>query len=113
MTDFKGTPGPWIVDSNGIIRQTEPIATGYRSPVPLASAFIESAWQDDDKTEESYANAKIAAAAPDLLEALEGAIGALEQDLDAGRDSGDADWEGIAYQRLEAAKAAIAKALQP
>lgn len=63
--------------------------------------------------ENAEANARLMAAAPDLLEALEGAIGALEQDLDAGRDSGDADWEGIAYQRLEAAKSAIAKALQP
>lgn len=46
----------------------------------------------------------------DLILALEGAIGALEQDLEAGKDSGDSDWEGLAYQRLEAARAAIARA---
>jgi hypothetical protein len=111
MTEFRGTPGPWFTDSDGIIRQTPPIATGYYSPIPLASAFIGTAWQGGNQTEESYSNAKMAAAAPDLLNACIDAIGALEQDLEAGRDSGDADWEGLAYERLEAAKAAIAKAL--
>lgn len=39
--------------------------------------------------------------------ALRGALGALEQDFDTGVDYGDADWEGIARQRLDAAKAAL------
>lgn len=55
-------------------------------------------------------DAVVIAAAHALLTALQGAIGALEMDLDYGKDSGDADWEGLAYQRLEAARAAIAKA---
>lgn len=45
-----------------------------------------------------------------LREALSGALGALgalEQDLDAGRAYGDADWEGIAFQRLQAAQSAL------
>lgn len=56
------------------------------------------------------ANARLIAAAPELLAALKGALGALEQDVDTGADYNDADWIGIAQQRLEAAKAAIAKA---
>lgn len=56
------------------------------------------------------ADASLIAAAPDLLEALKGAIGALEQDVDTGADYNDADWTGIANQRLAAARAAIAKA---
>lgn len=46
----------------------------------------------------------------ELLAALKGALGALEQDYDTGCGYADADWEGIAFQRLEAARAAIAKA---
>lgn len=54
--------------------------------------------------------APLVATAPKLLAALKGAIGALEQDYDAGKDMGDADWEGIAYERLQAARVAIAEA---
>ena len=53
------------------------------------------------------------AAAPKLLAALKGALGALEQDYDAGKDMGDADWEGIAHERLQAARVAIAEAEAP
>jgi len=50
------------------------------------------------------------AAAPDLLTALINAIGALEQDYEQGKEYGDSDWEGLAFQRLSVARAAIAKA---
>lgn len=104
------TPGPWIFSPerdthDSIIHTADAVEKhGYigadNGGVVGSSEWI---WIKDE-------DARLIAAAPDLLEALEGAIGALEQDLDAGRDSGDADWEGLAFQRLEAARAAIAKA---
>jgi len=85
------TPGPWVCEHG---------ADDFFFVAPVDGEF------DRDQRD---ANARLIAAAPELLEALKGSIGALEQDLDAGKDSGDSDWEGIAYQRLEAARAAIAK----
>jgi len=132
VSEFKGTPGPLHVQQDSQwpynIRVCEHSGATIYSEHLICSS---SSWKglDDARNlvgiygverdewsalmERQMADMQLRAAAPDLLEALEGAIGALEQDLDAGRDSGDADWEGIAYQRLEAAKAAIAKALQP
>jgi len=55
------------------------------------------------------ANARLIAAAPDLLAALQGAIGALEFSQDYHRDLGNED-QAFAADRLDAARAAIAKA---
>jgi hypothetical protein len=40
--------------------------------------------------------------------ALAGAIPALEQDHEQAKEYGDADWEGIAYQRLQASETTLA-----
>lgn len=98
------TKGPWI--AHPVQRWVSPAAD---PEMPVCALRYESYGVECDEAE-VRANAHLIAAAPDLLEALEGAIGALEMDHDAGKDMGDADWEGIAYQRLEAARAAIAKA---
>lgn len=115
------TPGPWIalpcnvrdnyaaskpIFPEGLWRIL-PEADVERCPI----AEVDRANDHDLPTRLSAADdARLIAAAPDLLEALQGAIGALEQDHDAGKEMGDSDWEGLAYQRLEAARAAIARA---
>jgi len=83
------TPGPWEVDSHGIVRDI------HRKPIKHASAFIEGAYYDNDATEESTANANLIAAAPDLLAALESLVGAVDP---------------YCMTNLDDAKAAIAKA---
>lgn len=58
------TPGPLTVDDRGIICHRNP--HGYQQPVKLAGAWVDDAWIDDA---EAMANARLYAAAPDLLEA--------------------------------------------
>lgn len=59
----KPTPGPWIVDP---IDLTEVLAAGGTRPVATT-------YQGPSKTrEERHANARLIAAAPDMLAALEG-----------------------------------------
>jgi hypothetical protein len=108
MSEAKHTPGPWFIDeSKGPILQGGAKAT---VGVWAQARFDEACDSDDDEIEpedekwvcgawgtlshEDIANARLIAAAPDLLEALE--------DLLSGRDS-DIDWR-------VAARAAIAKA---
>ena len=105
--EFKGTPGPW----HSVSINNYAVWSPDCKVVDVMSAIQGEGYRVPDKSERA-ANGFLIAASLDLLEALQGAIGALEQDLDAGKDSGDSDWEGLAYQRLEAARAAIAKALQ-
>lgn len=115
MTAPKHTPRPWrvIIDDTG----------GPNSGWPLCI----SADDDEDKTvvrqggqwpyewdaamsqREAVANAHLIATAPDLLDALKGAIGALEFSQDFHRDLGNED-QAFAADRLDAARAAIAKA---
>lgn len=61
--------------------------------------------------ETAQANARLISAAPDLLEALKGAIGALEFSLDFHRADGSNTDIAFAADKLEAAQKAIAKAI--
>lgn len=95
------TRGPWVYLDIG------EVAAGEDCEITIA---IMNDGGNSADVLEVEANARLIAAAPELLAALKGALGALEQDVDTGADYNDADWSGIAQQRLEAAKAAIAKA---
>ena len=63
------TPGPWEVFKNG----TKWIIF---SPVKDATIAVTGGWTDESRSQES-ANARLLAAAPELLEALEGVEGYL------------------------------------
>lgn len=82
MTQFKGTPGPWTGKDVGIAKQDD---------VGLQLGFIMTF--DKKRRDECAANARLIAAAPELLEAL--------QDLQA---------RACIYVNTSKAKAAIAKA---
>lgn len=104
MDAVKYTPGPWMLNI-GTLKGGHILV--YAEGYGVAKVY-------DEETESrttNMANARLIAAAPDLLEALQDALGALEQDYDIGKDANDSDWEGLAYQRLQNARAAIAKAL--
>lgn len=83
MTQFKGTPGPWTGKDVGIAKQDD---------AGLQLGFIMTF--DEKRRDECAANARLIAAAPELLEAL--------QDLQA---------RACIYVNTSKAKAAINKAL--
>lgn len=90
MSEFKGTPGPWKQVENGG-RMVGVMSKG--------EWVVYKAGQDRMSTHELEANAKLIAAAPDLLEAL--------TDLLTRFNSSE-----LTIETLENAKAAIAKATQ-
>lgn len=102
------TPGPWRADA-------QYIGAVNGSPVPIASSHLE--WftaPGGPAHEEACANARLIAAAPDLLAALRWAASMAEEAIlvrENGDDPEDTP-EVIAMHReeLEAARAAIAKA---
>ena len=65
MSAPKHTPGPWKVDASGCVHQQ-----GNKwSFIPLISPWAESAFDHTDQI--ALANARLIAAAPDLLAALQ------------------------------------------
>ena len=99
MSEFKGTPGKWVADLCG-----QPIVWSEDVPTHgVADCSFQGSY------EEGAANARLIAAAPDLLEAL--------QDMLSGWRyirSQHGDLYGVGWERAEdAATTAIAKALQP
>jgi hypothetical protein len=65
MSEPKWTRGPWTVGDDGIVDNQN----GF--PIKLATGWKEDAWQNDDADEESKANARLIASAPELYTALE------------------------------------------
>jgi hypothetical protein len=94
---MKHTPGPWRITENGCIASQGyvPIRTPFRE-----GAFREGPGRSDHPEEVLQANARLIAAAPELLEALK------EQIEPRAKGWKVTDW-GI---RDENARAAIAKA---
>ncbi len=91
MSEFKGTPGPWHAVHNGLYFDIKP----NDSPQNLADTQKNEHLGIDAEIEKF--NANLIAAAPDLLEALQGVIKVADRDTD----------------EFNKAKAAIAKALIP
>jgi len=98
MSEFKGTPGPWVVDESrhdGCINRIAP----FRH-IGMASGYQIKAGD----REENEANAKLMAAAPDLLAALIPFLDFADRELDL-------HGEVIPGLIIEAARKAIAKAI--
>ncbi|MCW7544863.1 hypothetical protein N7I30_13730 [Aurantimonas litoralis] len=101
-TEAKHTPGPWLI-REGFSTDTLEVYP-RRDGKPEIGSWAELATvrsdygNGDGDTAEGEANARLIAAAPDLLAALES--------LTANLDEGDF----ISLTRIDAAKAAIAKA---
>lgn len=92
MQKFKGTPGKWFVDNDGDVSSDE------RGEIVAGVAGYEPSSEDRE-------NAKLIAAAPELLEALQWAmarIGSYTQRTRSNQDYCD---------QVDKANAAIAKAL--
>lgn len=128
--EAKHTPGPWklsqstqfpfdlVVHASGeeiLSMRLWAHASGQKTP---ADAMDGVGFKGDERNQVRAALARqvadltLASAAPDLLEALKGAIGALEFSQDYHRDLGNEEQAFVA-DRLDAALAAIAKATSP
>lgn len=65
MKEFKGTPGPWVVDVDGVDARWNIDSLGRVSVAITNQVANDKDWSVRD------ANTKLIAAAPDLLEALQ------------------------------------------
>jgi hypothetical protein len=101
------TPGPWVLTDNGLIT-----AEAREGKVEIAVIELDF---DNPFESEQRANAKLIAAAPELLAALNRAEAFIVSELDVrqtsyGSDGDDGGYIGEARSALEIVRAAIAKA---
>lgn len=97
MAETNFTPGPWDLLAGCYTPEN-----GYFWMVQVADRTTAYAFEE--------ANAYLTAAGPDLYEALQGAIGALEYSVDCARDDGNNSDIDFAQSKLDAALKALAKA---
>ena len=101
MSETKHTPGPWRYN----------IETGYRKidvvTAENANLIAELPFSGSMAPE---ANARLIAAAPDMLEALEAVIGSHEALVIKDKPLPDARFETVSTEAIAAARAALAKA---
>lgn len=96
MSDFQHTTGPWFLDPSD-----ETVVVIDRRPLKQKFSVLGHSEVADA---EDYANARLIAAAPDLLESLGILLANLESELECdGHDPAD-------DARIKMARAAIAKA---
>jgi hypothetical protein len=88
------TPGPWDVPNKSV-------------KIRGCSFLAQVHWEDD----EAVANARLIAAAPDLLDALQGVMDILGR-AESNASGTGAEWDYVG-PRVAAARAALAKVVQP
>ncbi|WP_105739368.1 hypothetical protein [Cronobacter dublinensis] len=99
MKGFKGTLGPWAASTSD--RSIGPIC---RDDDQSYGMILPVAWVEfDGEPGIHHANARLIAAAPDLLEALQLSVDAMKE----GRYVSYPEWHGV----INKARAAIAKAI--
>ena len=100
----KHTPGPWAYHNT-----PTPFIYVNAGGLPICQIYTSTA--HGQSMGEQFANARLIAAAPELLEALQAVLRSFPTD----RDMRDAGWEraeiDLACRDYEAARAAISKAL--
>lgn len=103
MKEFKGTPGPWMLDEfdNVVHGEAPSHGWGRKETVRVSGVALPGR-----VTEEYAANTRLVAAAPELLEALQNMIGAFDNPVVRRKLPSDFNSEAI-----QSARAAIAKAL--
>jgi hypothetical protein len=93
MSDLKHTPGPWFMEA-------EPYDSYYQISDDFSTTLAQvEAWDGDNDEEvmgEAKANARLIAAAPELLQALEGM---LEIFVDSDQLSDLEDLETVKFAR--------------
>lgn len=101
------TPGPWHWDSDPI--KGDPLGRVRFQVTTIGKTIAQTYYSSSDKHAE--ADTRLIAAAPDLLAALEDSISALRAALDQEiKNDAREEWLSIKRKRLDAARAAIAKA---
>lgn len=98
MKEFKGTPGPWRVsEKRGDLIDIRHNSNGIGAiSLNLAHVVARQSW-----LKEAEANAKLIAAAPELLEALQRMVNKAHKQ----------NWNDAYPEELQSAQAAINKAL--
>ncbi len=107
LTESKYTPGPWKVTTDRHGRPTMVFSVSRGKGV-AKTAWDGYAEQSDKEAAEEAANARLIAAAPDLLEALKKLL--ESEDLDIYPSSIECGYEFDAEKWAEAARAVVAKA---
>lgn len=99
------SPGPWVVDYGGTLGHIKSVPADAKSgitPTPTVCRYDSEFRADSISDEQAAANARLIAAAPDLLEALQRALNWLSSYPGEG-----------ALSCYDQARAAIDKALPP
>lgn len=99
MNEFKGTPGPWTG-----MKLTECLPLAHCDQVGLSIGFVNSS--SEARMQEGKANARLIAAAPELLSALQLVQDCLVKCLTGGEVSAK-----LAGKAIEQAELVMAKAL--
>lgn len=101
MTDVKHTPGPWALDEHHDDIDVYPVKDGP----PKIGRWAEVCVVRDHYEVEQRANARLIAAAPDLLSALKDAMRSARKDFKHGPDGDRQHREAYAEQFAAIAKA--------
>jgi hypothetical protein len=109
MDDAKHTPGPWGVRTSQKGLPAQIVAPNESTSAPGKVGTSITRWGSISlpSSDEGQANARLIAAAPDLLAALDGLVSSLEPMVVT---LADGTVNAIETQEVAAARAAIAKA---
>ena len=103
---FNPTPGPWEVDSGECLK--------VRNDSGSIAMIMQTHLRGRRGNDETHANARLIAAAPDLLDALKDAVAKLEKDArDTATAFGITEWRKTAPHTAEITSRARAALKEP